>query len=111
VVRGGVTGGASGAATSATGTVMKRANQYENALAKLLYDQAENAALKSQVLLPGFTTDGVLYCPGTVGVQAIRLTVYDRTNEQSLSLFCPLQPPANPNGSNGPVEPSADDND
>jgi hypothetical protein len=110
VVRGGVTGGASGAATSATGTVMKRANQYENALAKLLYEQAEIAALKSQVLLPGFTTDGVLYCPSTVGVQAIRLTVYDRTNEQPLSLFCPLQPPGNPNGSNGQAEPAADGN-
>jgi len=106
VVRGGVTGGAGGAATSATGTVMARANQYENALSKLLYDQAELNALKSQVLLPGFTTDGVLFCPGTVNVRAIRLTVYDRTNEQSLSLFCPLQPPP---ASNVPAEPAAND--
>lgn len=107
VVRGGVTGGASGAATSATGTVMSRANQYENALAKLLYDQAEIAALKSQVLLPGFTTDGVLYCPSTVNVQAIRFTVYDRTNEQPLSLFCPLKPPVAENGPTGSDQPAA----
>jgi hypothetical protein len=110
VVRGGVTGGAGGAATSATNTVMARANQYENALAKLLSDQAEINALKSQVLLPGFTTDGILYCPGTVNIRAIRLTVYDRTNEQPLSLFCPLQPPGNANGSNGPAGPEANGN-
>jgi hypothetical protein len=109
VVRGGVTGGASGAATSATGTVMKRANQYENALAKLLYDQAELNALKSQTLLPGFTTDGILYCPSNVGVAAIRLTVYDKTNEQSLSLFCPLESPHTPNAQTGPDGPAAND--
>jgi hypothetical protein len=103
VVRGGVTGGASGAATSATRTVMDRANQYENALARLLSDQAEINALKSQTLLPGFTTDGILYCPSTVGVQAIRFTVYDRTNEQPLSVFCPLTPPSGPNGPAAPA--------
>jgi len=104
VVRGGVTGGASGAATSATRTVMTRANQYENALAKLLYDQAEIAALKSQTLMPGFTTDGVLYCPGTVDVRAIRFTLYDRTNEQSLSLLCPLKRPPAPGQAAAPAD-------
>jgi hypothetical protein len=98
VVRGGMIGGASGAATSATRTVVDRSNQYENALTKLLYDQADLAALKARTLLPGFTTDGVLYCPSNVNVQAIRMTLYDSTNEQPLSLFCPLKPPPDPDG-------------
>lgn len=109
VVRGGVIGGASGAATSATGTAMARANQYENALTKLLYDQAELAALKPQTLMPGFTTDGVLYCPNTVDLQAIRVMVYDRTNERPLSLLIPLKPPASSNGSNGQGKPADED--
>ncbi|HTP42552.1 MAG TPA: hypothetical protein VML36_09005, partial [Nitrospiria bacterium] len=98
VVRGGVIGGASGAATSATRTAMDRANQYEDALTKLLYDQADMAALKTRTLLPGFTTDGVLYCPSNVNVQAIRMTLYDTTNEQPLSLLCPLKPPSDADG-------------
>jgi hypothetical protein len=102
VVRGGVIGGASGAATSATSTAMARAYQYENALTKLLNDQMEAGALKSQVLMPGFTTDGILYCPSTVNVQAIRVTLYDRLNEQPLSLLCPLKPPSASNEPTGP---------
>jgi len=101
-VRGGAIGGASGAASSATSTAMSRAYQYENALTKLLYDQAEIAAIKSQTLMPGFTTDGVLYCPSTVDIQAIRVMVYDRTNEQPLSLLCPLKLPSNSNEPTGP---------
>ena len=96
VVRGGLIGGASGAATSATRTVMGRANQYKDALTKLLSDQAEMNALKPQTLLPGFTTDGILYCPSTVDVRAIRLTVYDRTNEEPIALLCPLPAPTQP---------------
>jgi hypothetical protein len=47
-------------------------------------------ALKPHTLLPGFTTDGVVYCPGTVPIGALRLTVYDRTKEEPVSLLCPL---------------------
>jgi len=104
VVRGGAIGGASGAASSATSTAMARANQYKNALTKLLYDQAELAAIKSQTLLPGFTTDGVLYCPSTVDIQAIHVTMYDRTNEETLSLLCPLKPPSTANGAAQPAD-------
>jgi hypothetical protein len=106
VVRGGLIGGASGAASSATGTALARANQYENALTRLLNDQADADALKSQVLMPGFTTDGILYCPSTVDVRAIRLTLYDRTNERPLSLLSPLTPSSI---SSGPGAPSDDD--
>ena len=102
VVRGGVIGGAGGAASSATSTAMSRAYQYENALTKLLYDQAEIAAIKTQTLLPGFTTDGVLYCPSTVDIQAIRVVVYDRTNEQPIPVLCPLKPPSASNEPTGP---------
>ncbi|MBI3621757.1 MAG: hypothetical protein HY208_06170 [Nitrospirae bacterium] len=102
VVRGGVIGGASGAATSATGTALSRANQYQNALTKLLNDQMDAGGLKPQVLMPGFTTDGILYCPSTVNVQAIRVTLYDRLNEQSLSLLCPLKLPSASSEPTGP---------
>jgi hypothetical protein len=90
VASGGISGGASGVAKGATKTALARANQYEEALTQLLYDQANMRALKPHTLLPGFTTDGVVYCPGTVAIRAIHLTAYDRTNEESIALFCPL---------------------
>jgi hypothetical protein len=102
--RGGLIGGASGGASSATNTAMARANQYENALTKLLYNQAESAAIKPQTLLPGFTTDGVLYCPSTIDIQAIRVTIYDRTNEEPVSLLCPFKPPAGGNEAGKPAD-------
>ncbi|HUJ79959.1 MAG TPA: hypothetical protein VLY45_06565 [Nitrospiria bacterium] len=104
VVRGGVVGGASGAASSATRTAVERATQYETALTRLLYDQADLAALKTRTLMPGFTSDGVLYCPSNVNVQAIRLTLYDKTNEQPLSLLCPLKPPSEVEGAAKPPD-------
>jgi hypothetical protein len=109
VVRGGLTGGASGAASSATSTVLARANQYQNALTRLLNEQADMDALKTQTLLPGFTTDGILYCPSAVDIRAIRLTLYDKTNEQSLSLLCPLKSPDHPAKPDGPTGPADDD--
>ncbi len=96
VVKGGLMGGASGAATSATKTVMGRANQYKDALTKLLSDQAEMNALKPQTLLPGFTTDGILYCPSTVDVRAIRLTVYDQTSNESIAVQTSFPSPIEP---------------
>ncbi len=96
VVRGGVTGGAGGAASSATGTVMARANQYETALTKLLNDQADMGAFKSQTLMPGYTTDGVIYCPSTIAISGIRLTLYDRTNEEPINILDLLPTPTEP---------------
>ncbi|MEW6324162.1 MAG: hypothetical protein AB1515_02120 [Nitrospirota bacterium] len=96
VARGGLTGGVSGVASGATKTAMDRANQYENALTRLLTDQAEMQALRTQTLSPGFTIDGVVYCPSTLPIRALHLTVYDRTNEESIPILSLLPEPIKP---------------
>ena len=95
-VSGGITGGVGGAAKGVTKKVLARATQYEDALAKLLHDQAETSALRPHILMPGFTTDGIVYCPSTIAVRAVRLTIYDRTNEEPLQILCALPAPTEP---------------